>query len=300
MNIRKLPALPLCIVAGCYANLDFHAYSEAGSAGSGSTMEPNTSTQSTSGQVPTSSTATTSDGTSASMTGLTTMSIDTTATFSTDATSFEDTGMTTGTQFEKRRIVFVTEATYDGNLGGIEGANKKCTAAASTAAMQIADFPAPSASVHFFAWIATDHGTPIDINDDSSPLELITKYHDEDAGPYVLPDLTTVVAETWQDLTDGSLSSPIDMTEVGAHIAEKAEQPYVWTNVAPDGALPLLREDCNKWNSGSDGIQSVVPFVGDLRKDDSNWTRTAPPQGALFSCSKPKHLYCIEVHANPG
>lgn len=71
MNIRKLSALPLCIIAGCYANLDLHAYSEAGSA---STSDPNTST------APPTSASTTDPGTTSPTASTTSTTSDATTT----------------------------------------------------------------------------------------------------------------------------------------------------------------------------------------------------------------------------
>src|SRR4051812_38795722 len=86
--------------------------------------------------------------------------------------------------------VFVTSIQQNGNLGGLAGADAICQTRASFAGL-------PGT---YRAWLST---TAVDAE--------ARFFHS--TSPYVLTDGTTVVANNWDDLVDGTLAEAITMTE---------------------------------------------------------------------------------------
>ena len=145
------------------------------------------------------------------------------------------------------KLVFVTSTGYDGNLGGIAGADAKCAAAASAAGR----------SGTFKAWIGTAGVAPA------------TSFV-QSAVPYVLPN-GQKIADDWADLTDGFIDAPINVTEFGVGTFST----QVWTAVAPGGTSNLV--DCLGWSSNASG--ALGGYGLDINTN-SSWTQT----GAL-SCT---------------
>ena len=110
------------------------------------------------------------------------------------------------------KTVFVTTATFDGNLGGLAGADEKCQAAADASSI------VPSGT--YRAWLSDSTGSP------STRFQRST-------GPYVLPDGTIIAAHGYADLTNGTLNAPIDQTETGGPTSPPGTT--VWSNTASAG-----------------------------------------------------------------
>ncbi len=169
------------------------------------------------------------------------------------------------------RRVFVTSSTYTGNLGGLTGADSKCQTSASTAGV----------TGTWKAWLS-DNTTSA-----SSRLEHFT-------GPYKLVNGTTV-ANSWTDLTDGSLLNPINVSEFGNDITTRTSVPalralnYVWTNTQSSGNVYSTDSTsaCNNWGDLS-SISYYSGAVGNLASG-SNWTFSSTDY-----CSQSFHLYCFE------
>ncbi len=95
---------------------------------------------------------------------------------------------------QHEKTVFVTSAQFNGNLGGLEGADAKCQAEADGPASIV-----PSGT--YLAWLSD--GT-------DSPDTRFTK----SAHPYILLD-GTKIAENYTDLTDGSILNAINIDPTG-------------------------------------------------------------------------------------
>ncbi len=130
-------------------------------------------------------------------------------------------------------LVFVTSETYGGNLGGLPGADFKCNELASAAGL-------PGI---YKAWIGAQT---------ASPHEVVANRFFRSSGPYLLVD-GTIVATDWDDLTDGSLLAPINISETG-----EIRSVEVWSNVAADGTRlgPLGSGSCSNWD------ESLATFDG--------------------------------------
>jgi len=159
------------------------------------------------------------------------------------------------------KLVFLTSAAYDGDLGGLSGADAKCNALAVDAGLLGI----------YKAWLSDSTASPS------------TRFTRSDL-PYTRVD-GTVVANDWADLTDGMLAAPISVTETGATIGASE---YVWTDSDEDGTAH--GSNCLDWTASSNG---EVGIFGDPTKTGvglgAGWTVSlAAP------CNAPLHLYCFE------
>lgn len=168
------------------------------------------------------------------------------------------------------KIVFITAQAWDGNLGGITGADAKCQAAADGAGL----------SGTYEAWVTTTVST-------TSPSNRFT----QSSTPYVLVDGTQIAAN-YAGLTDGTIDNPIILNEYGG-----SGGGGVWTNTTSAGsrASSTAGDACNSWasNDGATyggiiglaggGITDAQWAVGDENGDDME-----------EACNLPQRLHCFE------
>jgi len=172
--------------------------------------------------------------------------------------------------------VFVTSATYNGNLGGLAGADAKCQSLAAAANL----------AGTYKAWLSDATG--------SSPSNRFT----HNPGPYVLVDGTTIAVD-WADLTNGGILVPINMTESGATLTFPPAE-NVWTGTRPDGTR-TVRFDGNPTGnpqnpngqcSGSWNL-SAFPALGSV--GHSGLTGLLWSAGIVSRpCGFVEHLYCFQ------
>ena len=154
------------------------------------------------------------------------------------------------------RRVFVTSTAYNGNLGGVLGANAKCAARAAAASL-------PGT---YFAWLGDSTSDPN--GSFSHPNQ-----------PYNLVGVNTLIAGSYTSLTDGSIDHVIDRDEFG-----NSHFDYVWTNVNPNGTAGM--KSCLNWSSGSSAQQGLLGSTGET---DTDWTAA----GSLL-CNEVRRLYCFQ------
>ena len=164
--------------------------------------------------------------------------------------------------------VFVTKASYTGNLGGLVGADAKCQTSANAAGL-------PGT---FKAWLSDNTGSPS------------TRFTRPTNAKYELVD-GTVIATGWADLTDGTIASAINLTEYGVApvstgIACWPFPAIAWSNTNGNGAQASSGSSCSNWTSTSGG---------------SYWGSTTETSGGAWSawcnggiCSWTAFLYCFE------
>lgn len=171
-------------------------------------------------------------------------------------------------------LVFVTSTTHPGRLGGLTGADTICQARAGGAGL----------AGTYKAWLADAM---------QSPATRMT----HGAGPYQLVS-GTVIAQNWTDLTDGTLSSPVNRTEGGALLGGSGctagaagcnficEGGEFWSNVAADGSRAAAVADCGTWaDSAANGT------AGNVGKTTSLWTAgNCTPIG----CSSMLPIMCVQ------
>ncbi|MGB1277863.1 MAG: hypothetical protein ACPG77_19105, partial [Nannocystaceae bacterium] len=135
------------------------------------------------------------------------------------------------------RFVFATKNTYTGDLKGaaqltgLQVADSICNSRANAWELNTDSF--------FIAWLS---------DSETSPAQRFFRSQ----GRYVLPD-GTVVANSWDDLTDGTLVNPINMSEEGGapgHVG-------VWSNTQADGTR-ASDDTCEDWSTGSNEVSSRV------------------------------------------
>lgn len=157
---------------------------------------------------------------------------------------------------DQAKIVFVTAGNFQGNLGGLAGADLRCTGQAALAGL----------SGTYTAWLSDPTG-------DAS-----TRITDSSAG-YARVD-GTVIASDLDDLLDGVLDAPINLTQFGGE-----REVRVWTNTTTLG-VAAGAFDCSGWtsNGGGDG------WVGLSIATNGNWTNFTTDA----ACSGSNSLYCFE------
>lgn len=153
------------------------------------------------------------------------------------------------------KYVFVSGAQFNGNLGGIEGADQKCQTLAEAANLAGA----------YYAWVS---------DAETSPALRFTK----STTPYKLVD-GTVIADSWVELTDGPLKHAIDRTETGAVI----EWGPVWTATDSSGVSAGL--NCLSWMSSSNDDDGRA---GDATSAAADWTYDVNER-----CDSLRRLYCF-------
>lgn len=156
--------------------------------------------------------------------------------------------------------IFVTNETFlpgsqPGLLSGVLDGDQKCQDRAD-----VANLPGT-----FKAWLSDD-------NSNAASRQA------SGGGPYVLVD-DTVVADDWNDLTDGTLDHAIDLDEFG----NPTSGASVWTGTTPPGAV-IADKTCGWWFSS----------VGTGRRGTSSGTDGTWSSATDGDCSSVAHLYCIE------
>jgi hypothetical protein len=163
--------------------------------------------------------------------------------------------------------VFVTSSMYDGDFGGVAGADADCAASAT----------AQDIGGEWRAWMS-DSSTPAVAHIYAS------------TGGYVLLD-GTVVASSFAALLSGSLAHAIDLTELNAPPPDGYTE--VWTGIDVTGEM-ANGGYCSYYSGGdwsSDSSEASTPLVGHLDASDSTWTAAY-----LQLCNRTDvRLYCFEA-----
>ena len=164
--------------------------------------------------------------------------------------------------------VFLTSTTSNGNLGGLDEADSRC--------QQLAD--AEGLGGTFRAWLADETG---------SPATRFLKSPD----PYVRIDGERV-ADNWNDLIDGSIQNPINVTEKGE---PTTDTKWVWSNTNPDGTARARvggGGDCQNWTSETGGYQAKNQGKrGIVSKKNNQWSTD---KVVSMGCDFSNALYCFE------
>jgi hypothetical protein len=175
-------------------------------------------------------------------------------------------------------LVFATSTIYNGDLGGLDGANAKCQERAA----------AGSRPGTYKAWLSVSNNTV----PGGSPA---TGGFRQSGQPYLLTN-GNPVASSWADLVNPAtdLANPIDRTELGAQLAASE---VAWTNTLPDGTaggrfppaacgIYTVVYDCANWAS-----TAGLGDIGDVGEKDCRWTAST-----IAGCSNnpPRHLYCFQ------
>ncbi|MCO4763575.1 MAG: DUF839 domain-containing protein, partial [Myxococcales bacterium] len=177
------------------------------------------------------------------------------------------------------RRVFLTSALYTGNLGGIAGGHAKCQALANAAGL----------GGKWMAWLSTYQSWP-------------SSYFNKASVPYRRLDGKTV-ALNWNDLVDGTLDNPINVTEKKQVIGSSQSasysacgssyKPKVHTGTTTSGsrASSSSLHACYRWQTTSSS-SSYRTYSGRATSTNSQWTQACSSDRC--SSSYRGHLYCFE------
>ena len=170
-----------------------------------------------------------------------------------------------------RKRVFVTSNMSTGIMGGRDGADALCAAAAATGKL----------SGTWIAWLSQG-GEPVPHAVDRIP-------HD---GPFHRLD-DVIIAQNKEQLKSGSLLAPIITTETGEILMSPSrENARVWTGTVSNGTFAA---DCNKWSTSS---SVVFGTMGSLTYITNGiWTNNGGPGPgfANWGCQTRGRLYCFEL-----
>jgi hypothetical protein len=175
----------------------------------------------------------------------------------------------TGPRAALRKKVFVTSTTYNGNLGGLTGADAKCQARADAAALG-------------GTWKAILSDGTTDARD---RMGYGWDYLNTTNGRIVVS-----VGDLWRCTYDNlgaaiCLNSPINMDESGNIVSYPTR---VWTGSLSDGTrITQYSASCSGWTSGSSGSGGT----GDISLRDTTWATISPP---MVGCANLHRLYCVE------
>jgi hypothetical protein len=156
---------------------------------------------------------------------------------------------------EPAKVIFVTSGSYQGDFGGLAGADAICQASSALLGGT------------FKAWLSDTY---------TSAADRLTHA----VGHYV--DVNGVkIADDWNDLTDGTIDNPISVNENGVSDTNLE----VWTGTHTDGTsyLPLF---CLEWTYTN---PADMPVYGTTGTTSFGWT-----QSAHGSCDVFRHLYCVQ------
>ena len=90
-----------------------------------------------------------------------------------------------------------------------------------------------------------------------------------------------IVAESWADLSDGTLDAPININEFGGHVGIQT----VWTSTNTNGSYSS-GGDCSTWSVGVGNAGGT----GRTDRVNSEWTDVFQ----LQTCNQTYRLYCFE------
>jgi PKD repeat protein len=136
--------------------------------------------------------------------------------------------------------VFVTSEGYQGDLGGLAGADQECQLLAEAAGL-------PGT---WTAWLSDDNTDARDRIRDGQYEQLFQD----------------IVADNLADLTDGSLNAPINYDE-----NRDIQNEFVWTGTQSDGTRTEF--NCNGWTTAADTVQGTG---GVSDQTDEQWTDEGP------------------------
>jgi len=158
--------------------------------------------------------------------------------------------------------VFVTSTSYDGNLGGVSGADAKCMRRAQAAGLYET----------YKAWVSTTTSEPKNWIPDVK---------------YVLRN-STVVANNKADLLDGTIQNKINIDEFGNTVSF-GKNTYTGTYATGDGT----HYTCNDWTSN---LSSLYGDIGSVDSIDTWWS--SKPTSRSQCHVRNRRLYCFQTSPN--
>ncbi|MBI2593157.1 DUF1554 domain-containing protein [Candidatus Daviesbacteria bacterium] len=154
----------------------------------------------------------------------------------------------------------MTSTPYDGSRGGLTGADNTCQTIANNKGL----------GGSWKAWLSDSTGSPS------------TRFTQSTSGYKKLDE--TLIANSWSDLVDGSLLSPINIDENQASVAPGN---VAWSDTLSNGNLRDMNSSCNNWNNGTSSYNGVKGNAGSIT---GSWSDASISTG----CQNANRLYCFE------
>jgi len=166
--------------------------------------------------------------------------------------------------------IFVTSGKWQGNLGGLQGADDKCMEAAEDGGL-------PDAT--YRAWLSVK---------DMAARDRIKHAQ----VPYILRD-GTVVADSWDDLLLNGVEFPVNLEEDGGvSMTESVCMPglnLAWTNTISNGTPFSAITDCTGWTK----ITGPAAY-GSTSQKGLQWSLECANFMDMNACGELLPLYCIQ------
>jgi hypothetical protein len=159
------------------------------------------------------------------------------------------------------RVAFVSSLTFNGNLGGLTGADRKCQGLAEVAGLYN--------PINYKAWLSSDMGT------------VQWRLTHPNAVTMSVRGAGTIISDHWSDMLDGTLKNPIRFDEYGHLTLDN-----VWTGTLKNGKKS--DSDCSNWQSSDSTVEGSYGVSSSTK---TLWTDNQPPD---MTCDKMLRLYCIE------
>jgi hypothetical protein len=165
------------------------------------------------------------------------------------------------------KLVFVSSVGFNGNMGGLAGADARCQDLAAAAGL-------PGT---YRAWLSTASESPS------------TRFV-QSAGRYRLVN-GTVIANNWTDLTDGTIGSAINVTELGTTPPPPSgslcfgDTIGVWTATQAAGTPITFDSRCQDWTTTSGSS-----FWGGHTRTNNEWTAWCTGG----TCNMLAPIYCFQ------
>jgi hypothetical protein len=159
-------------------------------------------------------------------------------------------------------IAFVTSVTYDGNLGGLEGADQKCQSLATAAGLPQNTYK---------AWLSISSVNAID------RLGSARGWVRVDGKP---------IADTKADIVAWRIFHPLRVDENGMNVTD-TQNLLVWTGTQSNGTVSSIGRTCDDW------IRSDNAVGGDLGSCDG--VASVFTQSHWGNCNITHRLYCFGV-----
>lgn len=173
-----------------------------------------------------------------------------------------DAGVDAGTDAGVRKRIFVTNSTFNGNLGGLDGGDQRCNLSAQLAGL----------GGKWIAWLSVGA-------DGLSPaVNAIDRV--ADVGPWYRID-GFLVFQNRAEMA-GAPRAPINCDEKGGMFISGPSN--VWTGTRVGGVASL--DDCARWTASTAATDGVS---GSRFATNLNWS-----EASVTFCSSTYPLYCIE------
>jgi len=177
-------------------------------------------------------------------------------------------------QYYDAKWVFVTSTRYPANFGGLQGADNICQIHANNAGLYGT----------YKAWLSDSLDSPA------------TRFNKQ-GGPYRLRN-GAIIANDWDELTDGDLAFSIQVDEYGNLLVPDPEEDeyegQVWTGAWSDGTQACFSLDvCNQWHlycyQWTQTPSGHWVETGRYTESDGDWSHSWDSV-----CTSMRHLYCFQ------